>query len=141
VVQTEFQDFGSSGIISFVISNFFFSCGQESSLLFLLGFGGVFFAEFEDVLGLVSVDDIIELIQSWGNFESFHKDSFLSLVEDIFGPSNESGHVSLVLNVTTNSEVSSSSFEQWVLNSLDNFFFIISLVSFLNLIKLKKALK
>jgi hypothetical protein len=72
------------------------------------------------------------LIDGWWNFESSQKDSLLSLVEDIFGPSDESGHIPLVLNVTSDSKVFGSSFEQWVLDFFDNFFFS-NLVRFLHI--------
>jgi len=42
------------------------------------------------------------------------KDSLLSLEEDIFWPSDESGQVSGGLEITTNSEVSGSLFEEGI---------------------------
>jgi len=51
------------------------------------------------------------------DLESLEEDSLLSLEENVFWPSDESGQISFWLNITTNSEVSGPAFEQWV--SLD----------------------
>ena len=137
MVQTEFEDSRSGGIVFLGVGDLFLGSGQKSDFLFLLGFRGVFLQQFEKAFSLVLVDGLGELIQSWWDFESIQDDSLLSLVEDVFGPSDETGHVSLVLDITTDSEVLGSSFEQWVLNFLDNFFFS-NLVRFLDLNKLIK---
>lgn len=67
-----------------------------------------------------------------GYFESFHEDSLLSLVKNIFGPADEAGQISLVLDVTTDSEVSGLGFEKSVLN-LVGLLLLSLLVGFLNL--------
>ena len=83
---------------------------------------------------MVFVNSLVELIQSWWDFESSQEDSLLSLVKNVFGPSDETGHISFVLNITTDSEISRFGFEQRVLSLFDNFFFS-NLVSLLNLKK------
>lgn len=66
---------------------------------------------------MVSVDGGLELVQCWGNLESLEEDSLLSLEDNVFGPSDESGQISDGLDITTNSEVSGFLFEEGV--SLD----------------------
>lgn len=50
-----------------------------------------------------------------GNFKSLEEDSLLSLESDVSGPSDESGEVSLGLDITTDSEASGLSLEEGVL--------------------------
>ena len=82
---------------------------------------------------MIFIDSLVELIQSWWNlkinicskilyFESLHENSLLSLEKDVSGPSNETGHISGVLDVTSDSEVSGLGFEQRVFDFLDGFF-------------------
>jgi hypothetical protein len=59
-----------------------------------------------------------------GNLKSSEKNSLLSLEKDIFWPSDESGHVSFMLDGSSNSEVSGGGFEKWV--SFDSSFFSFS---------------
>jgi hypothetical protein len=81
---------------------------------------------------LVTVDSQVELVDSWGNFESFHENSLLSLVKNIFGPADEAGQISLMLHISSNSKVSRLGFEQRVFDLLHGFLLSL-LVGFLNL--------
>jgi len=56
-----------------------------------------------------------ELGNGWGDLESLHEDSLLSLDSDVLGPSDESSEVFLGLDVTTDSEVSGALLEEGVL--------------------------
>jgi len=88
--------------------------GGQSLFLFLLSLRGVFAEELEEVGRLVLVESLGELMDGGGNLESLQQDSLLSLKNNVFGPSQESGQISLGLNVTTNSVVSGILFEKGV---------------------------
>jgi hypothetical protein len=62
-------------------------------------------------LTLVSVNRLLELVDSGGHLESLQKDSLLTLDADILGPSDEPGEISLGLDVSSDSEVSGVLFE------------------------------
>jgi len=89
-------------------------------------------------LTLVLIDGVGELSNGWGNLKALHKDGFLSLNADVLGPFDETGEVSLGLNVTTDSEVAGVLNEEGALlvilggSGAHNDF--LSLYSFLNLI-------
>ena len=67
---------------------------------------------------MVSVDGGAELVQCGRNLESLEEDSLLSLEDNVFGPSDESGQISSGLDVTTDSEVSGLLFEERVSGNL-----------------------
>lgn len=54
---------------------------------------------------LVLVNGLGELSNGWGNLKALHKDGLLPLNADVLGPLDETGEVSLGLDVTTDSEV------------------------------------
>ena len=68
-------------------------------------------------LTLVLVNGAIELVDHRGDLQSGHKNSLLSLDTDVLGPFDETGQVSLGLNVTSNSEVSGALLEKRCLRS------------------------
>ena len=63
-------------------------------------------------LTLVLVNSVGELVDGGGHLESLHEDSLLSLDSDVFWPFDETGEVSLWLNITSESEVSGSLLEE-----------------------------
>lgn len=67
------------------------------------------------MLTLRFLNSVGELGNAWGDLESLHEDSLLSLDSDVLGPSDESGEVSLGLDVSTDSEVSGALLEEGVL--------------------------
>lgn len=67
------------------------------------------------LLTLRFVDSVSELGNAWGDLESLHEDSLLSLDSDVLGPFDESGEISLGLDVASNSEVSGALLEEGVL--------------------------
>ena len=80
------------------------SLGLESGLLVLGGLWGVLSEELEKLGGLVLVNGLGELVESWWGLESHEEDSLLSLDSDVLWPLDESGKVLLWLDVSTNSE-------------------------------------
>lgn len=63
---------------------------------------------------MAGFDGVGELIDCWWDLQSLHQNSLLSLDENVFWPSNESGEITLVLDVVADTVVSWSAFEQWV---------------------------
>jgi len=61
---------------------------------------------------LVLINGALELVDCWGNLQSGHKNSLLSLDTDVLGPLHETGQVSRGLNVTSNSEVTGALLEE-----------------------------
>ena len=82
------------------------SLGLESGLLVLGGLWGVLSEELEKLGGLVLVNGLGELVESWWGLESHEEDSLLSLDSHILWPLDESGKILLWLDITTDSEVS-----------------------------------
>jgi len=82
------------------------SLGLESGLLVLGGLWGVLSEELEKLGGLVLVNGLGELVESWWGLESHEEDSLLSLDSHVLWPLDESGKILLWLNITTDSEVS-----------------------------------
>jgi len=113
VVETELEEDGlGSGLGITTIGN-----GLESVVLGLAGLGRVLGEELKEVSSLRFLDSVGELGNAWWDLESLHEDSLLSLDSDVLGPSDESGEISLGLDVTTNSEVSGALLEEGVLLS------------------------
>jgi len=81
------------------------SSSLESIVLLLSGLGRVLVEELKEVSSLRLLDGVLELSNAWGDLESLHEDSLLSLDSDVLGPSDESSEVPLGLNVSTDSEV------------------------------------
>jgi len=84
----------------------------KSVLLLLAGLGRVLREELGELGGLVSVDGVRELGNGRWDLESLHEDSLLSLDSDVLGPLDESGEISLGLDVSTDSEVSGALLEE-----------------------------
>ena len=82
------------------------SLGLESGLLVLGGLWGVLSEELEKLGGLVLVNGLGELVESWWGLESHEEDSLLSLDSHVLWPLDESGKILLWLDITTDSEVS-----------------------------------
>jgi hypothetical protein len=75
------------------------SSGEETSLLLLLGFGAVLVEELEQLGGGVLVQSVGELGNGRGDLQALAEDDLLALKADILGPLDETGEVSLGLNV------------------------------------------
>ena len=69
-------------------------------------------------LTLVLIDGLRELVECGGNLESLKKNSLLTLDADVLGPLDEAGEISLGLDVTTDSKVTSILLEERALNLL-----------------------
>ena len=82
------------------------SLSLESGLLVLGGLWGVLGEELEKLGGLVLVNGLGELVESWWGLESHEENSLLSLDSHVLWPLDESGKILLWLDVTTDSEVS-----------------------------------
>lgn len=117
VIQTVLKGNGGLGVSGGLVFSLKLSSFQSSFSSLFGGFGSVVSEELQESGGLVSVDGGLELVQCWGNLESLEEDSLLSLEDNVFGPSDESGQISDGLDITTNSEVSGFLFEEGV--SLD----------------------
>ena len=63
-------------------------------------------------LTLVLVNSVGELVDGGGHLESLHQNSLLPLNSDVSWPFDETGEVSLWLDVSSNSEVSGSLLEK-----------------------------
>ena len=61
---------------------------------------------------MVLLDGLGELVDGGGHLESLHEDTLLSLDTDILWPLDETGQVSLWLDVSSKSEVSGSLLEE-----------------------------
>ena len=61
---------------------------------------------------MIFLNSLGELVDGGGHLESLHEDSLLSLDSDVLGPFDETGEVSLWLNVTSESEVLGSLLEE-----------------------------
>ena len=106
VVETELKVhwlWSNFGVLSTLLG---LSLGLESGLLVLSSLWGVLGKELQKLRCLVLVDGLGELVESWWGLQSHEQDSLLSLDSDIFWPFDESGEVSLWLDISTDSEVS-----------------------------------
>ena len=66
----------------------------------------------KNALTLVLLECLGELVDGGGHLESLHEDTLLSLDTDILWPLDETGQVSLWLDVSSESEVSGSLLEE-----------------------------
>jgi len=114
VVKTELEEdgLGSGLILGGTSGN-----GLQSVGFGLAGLRRVLGEELKEVSSLSFIDGVGELGNAWWDLESLHEDSLLSLDSDVLGPSDESGKISLRLDVTSNSEVSGAFLEKRVLFS------------------------
>ena len=88
---------------------------------------------------LVLLDSVGELVDGGGHLQSLHQNSLLSLDSDVLWPLDETGEVSLWLDVTSESEVPGPLLEERALSRttggsaalrLDNFLSLKSLLLF-----------
>lgn len=70
----------------------------------------------KEELTLVLVNSVGELVDGRRDLQSLHQDSLLPLNSDVSWPFDETGEVSLWLDVTSNSEVSGSLLEEGCLS-------------------------
>ena len=103
VVQTELEGdwlgAGLAGLLGLGLS-------LQSGLLLLGGLWGVLGEELQKLGRLVLVNGLGELVQSWWGLQSHEQHSLLSLDSNVLWPFDESGQVSLWLDITTDSEAS-----------------------------------
>ncbi len=69
-------------------------------------------------LTLVLIDGLGELVESGGDLQSLKKNSLLTLDANVLWPLDEASEISLGLDVTANSKVTSFLLEKRALNSL-----------------------
>ena len=72
--------------------------------------------DIKSKLTLVPVDSLGELIKSRGDLQSLEKNSLLTLDANVFGPLDETSEISLWLDVSSDSKVTSILREQWALH-------------------------
>jgi len=124
VVETELdvQGLGGAELLGTCLLLLLLALGlsllEESLLLLLLVLGTVLSQQLKQLGCLVLVDGVLELMESGGHLESLKKNSLLTLQSDVLRPLDESGQVSLWLDVSTYSEVSGVLSEQGALHSL-----------------------
>jgi hypothetical protein len=82
----------------------------------LSGLRAVLGEQFKELGSLVLIDGVLELIDGGGHLQSLHQNSLLSLDSDVLWPFDETGEVSLWLNVTSESEISRSLLEEGALS-------------------------
>jgi len=92
------------------------SGGSSGQTLLLLdaGLGAVLVDELEQLGGSVLVQDLGELVQSWGNLETLVQDLALTLEANIFGPLDIAGKILDGLDILTNTEVLGGLLDQGV---------------------------
>ena len=113
VVKTEFDvNWLWSNMVGLVSSLSGLGLRSESFLLLGLGLWRVLGEELDELGGLVLVNGLGELVQSWWGLESHEHDSLLSLDSDILWPLHVPGQVSCRLDVSSDSEVSGSLLEE-----------------------------
>ena len=81
------------------------SHGLKTLFLLNLRLRLVLLQEAEEVGSCLLVKSHGELVDAWGDLESLVKSLLLSLETDIFGPFDESGEISLGLDISSNTEV------------------------------------
>jgi len=84
----------------------------QTFLLVLLGLWAVFAEQFKELACLVLINGVTELSDGGRHLQSLHQNSLLPLDSDVSWPFDETGEVSLWLNVTSESEVSDSLLEE-----------------------------
>jgi len=77
----------------------------QSGGLFLVGLRLVLGEQFKELAGLVLLEGLLELVDGGGHLQSLEQNSLLSLDTDVSGPLDESGEVTLGLDVTSDAEV------------------------------------
>jgi len=105
VVKTELENDGFLGISVLLVLSLALSSTLESLLLLLRSFRGVLLQKLKEIGSLISIQSTGELVDLRRNLKSGEEDPLLSLEDDVLGPSDEPGQISLGLDITTNSEV------------------------------------
>lgn len=67
---------------------------------------------------MVLINGLLELVESRWDLESLKKNSLLTLNSNVFWPSNEASEISLGLDVSTDSKVTSILLEQGAYGTL-----------------------
>lgn len=143
VVETELEDDGLGSLLGISATLLGLSLGLEADLLLLVGLGLVLGEQLKELAGytiyyllvnlrereseraasknltltLVLVDGLLELVESGRDLQSLEKDSLLTLDADVLGPLDEAGEISLGLDVTSNSKVTSILLEEGALGN------------------------
>jgi len=88
------------------------SLSLQSLGLLNAGLGLVLGQKLEELGGLVLLEGLSELVDLRGHLQSLHQDSLLSLDANVLGPSDETGEVTLWLDVSSKTEVASILLEE-----------------------------
>lgn len=81
----------------------------------MLRFGLVLVQEFENLRGLIPIENVLELSDGRWDFETHVEDLALPLESNVFGPFHHAREVALWLDVLTDSEVAGALLEERVL--------------------------
>lgn len=107
VVKTELEVDWSGSLTGSILSFFL-----QTFLLVLLGLWAVLREQFKEFASLVLVNSVGELVDGGRHLESLHQNSLLPLDSDVSWPFDETGEVSLWLNIASDSEVPGSLLEE-----------------------------
>jgi len=111
VVKTEFDEKRLGGLL--VVLGL--SSLLEALLLFGLALGGVLSEQFEELVALVLLESVVELGNAWRHLKALHEDGLLSLDTNVARPLDETGQITLGLDITSNTEVAGALLEERVL--------------------------
>lgn len=118
VVETVLDSVGLLGHILLLLSVLNgLSLLGETLLLLLLGLRAVLVQQAEGLGGQVLVGSVRELSDRRRNLQTHVKDLLLALKTDILGPLHETREVALGLNILTDTEVTGTLLDEWVLLS------------------------
>jgi len=108
VVETELEVHGLVTLLR--LTSFSFSL--QSSGLLGLGLRSVLGEQFKELGSLVLLESLAELVDGGGHLQSLHQDSLLSLNSNVARPFDETGKVTLGLDIASKSEVLNSLLEE-----------------------------
>ena len=91
---------------------------DETLLLLLFDLRAVLVQQAEDLSGKVLVGGVLELSDRRGNLQAHVEDLLLALKTDILGPLDEAREVALGLDILTDTEVTGTLLEEWVLSQI-----------------------
>ena len=114
VVDTVLDDKGLLGLGLLTLLHLSSSSSGQTLLLLDAGLGAVLVDELEQLGGSVLVQDLGELVQSWGNLETLVQDLALTLEANIFGPLDIAGKILDGLDILTDTKVLGGLLDQGV---------------------------
>ncbi len=105
VVKAELDHIEHFLLLGFLILDLVSGFTFEALLLLSFGLGTVLVEQLEDLASFITIESVLELVDSWGDFQALQENSLLALDPHILRPRDETRKILSGLDVAADAEV------------------------------------